>query len=176
MLAALKTESPERGTASAPRVLIAGVGYSHLRDYSIGPLLTAELKKTTWPDGVEIEDLSYGPIGVLHSLDERPRYDKMIFVTAANRQRAAGGVYRYQWDHQLPQADEIQARVAEAVTGVISLENLLIIATYFKKLADDVVVIEVEPADEGWGEGLTPQVEAALPAVIEKIHQEVNGA
>lgn len=174
MPAASKIES--NMPSGAPRVLIAGVGYTHLRDYSIGPLLTAELKKASWPPGVEVEDLSYGPIGVLHSLDERPRYDKMIFVTAVSRQRASGGVYRYKWNHQLPEADEVQARVAEAVTGVISLENLLIIATYFNKLADDVVVIEVEPADEGWGEGLTPEVEAAIPIVVEKIHQEVKAA
>jgi Ni,Fe-hydrogenase maturation factor len=38
------------------------------------------------------------------------------------------------------------------------------------------VVIEVEPADEGWGEGLTPEIEAAIPIVVEKIHQEVKAA
>lgn len=171
MLAASKIES-----LCTSRVLIAGVGYSHLRDYSLGPLLTAELKKSSWPAGVDIEDLSYGPIGVMHCLDERPRYDKMIFVAAVNRQRPPASIDRYPWDHRLPDSDEIQARVAEAVTGVISLENLLIIATYFKKLPDDVVVIEVEPGDEGWGGGLTPEVAAAIPLVVEKIHQEVTKA
>lgn len=65
--------------------------------------------------------------------------------------------------------------MAEAVTGVISLENLLIIATYFGKLPDDVVVIEVEAADEGWGEGFTPHVESAIPAVIEAIRRYATG-
>jgi hypothetical protein len=74
----------------------------------------------------------------------------------------------------LPPPEEVQARVAEAVTGVISLDNLLIIATYFGKLPRDVVVIEVEAADEGWGEGFTPDVEAVIPQVIEKIRYHVT--
>lgn len=172
MPAASKIEA--NTTSAAPRVLIAGVGYSHLRDYSLGPLLIAELKKLTWPAGAEIEDLSYGPVGVLHSLAERPPYDKMIFIAAIARQRSPGAVYRYAWTHELPPLDDIQARVAEAVTGVISLDNLLIIATYFNRLPNDVVIIEVEPLDESWGDGLTPEVEAAIPLVVEKIHQEVD--
>ena len=37
-------------------------------------------------------------------------------------------------------------------------------------------VVVDEPADEGSGEGLTPEVEAAIPLVVEKIHQEVKAA
>ena len=65
-------------------------------------------------------------------------------------------------------------RVAEAVTGVISLDNLLIIATYFGKLPREVIVIEVEAVDEGWGEGFTPHVEAAIPKVIGAICQHLT--
>jgi Ni,Fe-hydrogenase maturation factor len=58
---------------------------------------------------------------------------------------------------------------------VISLDNLLIIATYFGKLPCDVIVIEVEPTDDGWGEGFTPEVERAVPAVIEMIRYYTAG-
>jgi hydrogenase maturation protease len=176
--AASKTDLPvqQNGRVGAARVLIAGVGYSQLRDNSLGPILIAELKKLDWPEGIEVEDLSYGPIGVMHSLDEQPPYDKIIFLAAVSRGRRPGGLYCYAWNHELPPPDEIQARVAEAVMGVISLDNLLVIATYFKKLPADVWVIEVEPADESWGDGLTPQVEAAIPAIVEKIQQEVGGS
>ena len=57
--------------------------------------------------------------------------------------------------------------------GVISLENLLVIATSFGKLPRDVVVIEVEAADDTWGEGLTPVIEAVLPQVIAAMRQYV---
>ena len=151
-------------------MLVAGVGYRNLRDVSFGPVLMDRLARQPWPDGVDIEDLSYGPVPVMHSLDERGPYDRIIFVAGVRRNRRPGGVYCSRWGHPVADPEEVQARVAEAVTGVISLDNLLIIATYFGKLPHDIIVIEVEPADDGWGEGLTPEVETAVPTVIEMIH------
>src|SRR6266545_1254041 len=53
-------------------MLIAGVGYRNLRDLSVGPVLMDRLGQVAWPYGVEVEDLSYGPVGVMHTLDARP--------------------------------------------------------------------------------------------------------
>ena len=155
--------------------MIAGIGYRDLRDLSLGPVLMDRLAQDAWPAGIEVEDLSYSPIAVMHTLDDREPYDRMILVAGVRRQRQPGGIYCYRWAHRLPDAQKIQARVAEAVTGVISLENLLIIVTYFGKLPDDVVVIEVEAADEGRGEGFTPYVESTIPAVIEAIRHYATG-
>jgi hydrogenase maturation protease len=166
---------PVESKAESVKILIAGVGYRNLRDLSLGPVLTDRLSQDTWPPGVEVEDLSYGPIGVMHHLDEQGPYDRIIFVAGVRRDRQPGGIYCYRWEHQLPGPEEVQARVAEAVTGVISLDNLLIIASYFGKLPHDVMVVEVEAADAGWGEGLTPQVESAIPKVIEEIRSYVAG-
>ena len=160
---------PVESRAEGAKILIAGVGYRNLRDLSLGPVLTDRLSQDAWPQGVEVEDLSYGPIGVMHNLDERGPYARIIFVAGVRRDRQPGGMYCYRWEHQLPDPEEVQARVAEAVTGVISLDNLLIIATYFGKLPRDVRVIEVEAADASWGEGFTPQVERAVPKVIDAI-------
>jgi Ni,Fe-hydrogenase maturation factor len=91
------------------------------------------------------------------------------------RGRVPGAVVRYSWSRRLPDDEEVQARVAEAITGVISLDNLLIIATYFDKLPRDVVVIEVQVADEDWGEALSPEVEGAIPRAIDEIRCAVAG-
>jgi len=154
------------------RTLIGGVGYSYLRDGSVGPLVVAELGREAWPDGVLVEDLSYGPIAVLQRLQEAdPPFDRLVLVAAVRRGRAPGTVTMYRWDHRLPDAAEIQARVAEAVTGVISLDNLLVVVGFFNALPRDVSVLEVEPEDEGWGEGLSPVVEAAWPRVIDGLRE-----
>jgi hypothetical protein len=116
------------------QILIADVGYRNLRDMSLGPVLTDRLGQEAWPYGVEVEDLSYGPVAVMHSLDGRSPYDRIIFIAGVRRNRQPGGVYCYRWGHQLTDPEEVQARVAETLTGVISLDNLLIIATYFGKL------------------------------------------
>ncbi|GAC1431661.1 MAG: hypothetical protein NVSMB68_04020 [Thermoanaerobaculia bacterium] len=151
------------------RVLIAGVGYRNLRDMSLGPLLIDRLQESQWPEGTEVEDLSYGPIAIMHSFDERPRYDRMVFISGAKRGGQPGQIYRSQWKHQLPDEDEIHQRVVEAITGVVDLENLLIVTTYFKKLPADVVVFEVEAEDDSFGEAMTPVVENAIPQLIEQL-------
>lgn len=151
------------------RVLVAGVGYRNLRDLSLGPLLIDRLQEQEWPAGVEVEDLSYGPIAIMHSLDERPPYDRMVFVAGAKRGRRPGEISRYAWRGELPGEEEIHQRVTEAATGVIDLENLLIVATYFRKLPPDVLVFEVEAADDSFGEEMTPVVEEALPELIEQL-------
>ena len=158
------------------RVLVAGVGYRNLRDLSLGPLLIDRLQESEWPEGIEVEDFSYGPIAIMHSLDERPPYDRMVFVSAAKRGGEPGRISRYQWLGQLPHEDEIQERVVEAMTGVIDLENLLIVTTYFKKLPADVVVFEVEAADDSFGEQMTPEIEKMIPELIQQLRHAAGAA
>jgi hypothetical protein len=95
------------------RMLIAGVGYQHLRDMSLGPVVIAQLQQEPWPPGVDLADLSYGPIAVMHSLDDLPAYDHIIFVAGVSRARQPGRVDCYQWQHVLPDREEIQARVQD---------------------------------------------------------------
>jgi len=150
------------------RVLVGGVGYRFLRDGSIGPWLSDRLAGQAG-SGIEVEDLSYHPVGLSQNLQERPPYDRLVLVAAVSRGRPPGTVEAYRWDGELPERDAIQERVSEAVTGVISLDNLLIVCGALGGLPDDVRVVEVEPADEGWGEGFSPEIEARLGEVEEAV-------
>jgi hydrogenase maturation protease len=150
------------------RVLVGGVGYRNLRDYSLGPHVTDLLAEQA-ADGVEVEDLSYGPVQITHNLKDRAPYDRLVLVGAVSRGRPPGNVKRYRWNGALPAPEEVQARVAEAVTGVISLDNVLVVCGALGGLPGDVRVVEVEPADEGWGEGLSDAVASNLPEVIEAV-------
>ncbi len=157
------------------QTIIAGVGYPFLRDLSVGPVLVPELQRLEWPAGVEVEDWSIGPIHLVQRLEARPKpYDRIIFVAAVQRGREPGRVYRSRWHGELPDAAEIQARVGEAVMGIISLDNLLIIGEHFGVFPPDVVIVEVEPEDTGWGPGFTPRVEAALSDVVATVRREVQ--
>lgn len=122
-----------------------------------------------WPDGVDIDDLSFGPISFVHRLQDAPPYDRVVVVGAVARGRAPGEIYAYRWDGVLPDEAAIQDCVCEAVTGVISLDNLLVVGRHFGVLPDDVVVIEVEPVVEDWGEEFTPAVTRALDHVEEMV-------
>lgn len=151
--------------------LVAGVGYRNLRDLSFGPMVVERLRVQRWPEEVQIDDLSYGPISVVHRFQERP-VERLVLIGATRRNRVPGGLYRFR-PGRLPSADEIQRRVGEAVTGVISLDNLWMICRAFGALPDDVEILEVEPADESWGEGLTPGVEQAALRAVAWVRQHV---
>ena len=150
------------------RVLVGGVGYRFLRDGALGVHITDTLASRA-PNGIEVEDLGYHPVGFTQNLQDRPTYDRIVLVAAVKRGREPGTVVVYRWDHALPSAKEIQERVSEAVTGVISFDNLLIVTEAFGAFPDDVHVVEVEPADEGWGEGFSQEIEAKLPEIEEAV-------
>src|SRR5512141_611033 len=98
--------------------MIAGVGYQNLRDLSVGPVLVPQLAELDWPAGVEVDDWSFGPIAVVQRLQDRPGYyQRLVLISSVQRGREPGGMYAYRWNGELPGAEEIQARIGEAVTG-----------------------------------------------------------
>ena len=152
------------------RVFIGALGYTNLRDLSVGLKILEELKRLQWPAGVEIDDLGPGgPIAAVHRFRDASPYDRVILVAAVGRSRQPGQVYCYHWDGQLPDREEIQARVAEGVTGVISLDNLLIVGGYFAIWPSDLMVVEVEPCDEDWGPEFSEAVQAAIHPAIQAV-------
>lgn len=148
------------------RVLIGGIGYRNLRDHSFGVVLIDALATREWPSDVQVEDISYNPIAVVQRLQDEPSdrpLDLAVIVGALRRPgRAPGTLSVYRWDNMLPSAEEIQEAVTEAVTGIISLDNTLVVARHFGALPQTVIVVELEPDAHEFGDELTPAVAAAL--------------
>ena len=148
------------------RVLIGGVGYRNLRDHSFGVVLVDGLDPAGLPPGVSVEDISYNPIAVVQRLqDDQPgnRFELAVIAGALPRPgRAAGTLSVYRWDNVLPPPPGIHQAITEAVTGIISLDNTLIVARHFDALPATVVVIELEPDAHEFGSELTPRVAEAL--------------
>ena len=149
-------------------MLVGGIGYRNLRDGSIG-LHVIERLADRAGNGIEVEDVSYHPVGFSQNLQDRAPYERVVLVAAISRGRPPGTVEAYRWDGALPDNDEIQTRVSEAVTGVISLDNTLIVCGALGGLPEDVRVVEVEPASEEWGEELSPEIAEVLPEIVETV-------
>ena len=157
-------------------MLLAGVGYSHLSDLSFGPLLVERLQEMAWPDTVQIEDFSYGPIGVLMRLEDEPvHFDRAVFAGATERDRLPGTLNIYRWEGGPDDAEQVQARIAEAVTGVIGVENLLVIMDHFGVLSANTTVIELEPVEREWGMDMSALGRQRLEQAVEWIRAEVDG-
>ena len=163
--------SPAPPVVATRRVLVAGVGYRNLRDLSVGPLAIERFGPST--ETIDVEDLSYGPIDVLFMLQRREPYAATIFIAAVHRDRPPGTVTRSRWMFPEIAPDALQERVAEAVTGVISVDNLLHICGHFGALPADVTVIEIEPTDDGWGEELSTEGQRALDSAVALARLEV---
>lgn len=155
------------------RVIVAGVGYRNLRDHSIGVEVADRLETAPWPDDVVVEDLSYNPIAVVQRLEDEPpeqRFQRAVVVGAVERRgRPPGTVAAYRWDGVLPTDEEIQRAVTEAVTGVIALDNTLVVTRHFGALPDEVVVVEVEPAVQEFGDTFSEVVARQLDGVCELV-------
>jgi hydrogenase maturation protease len=150
------------------RVLVGGVGYRFLRDESVGLYITDRLAPRAG-DGLEVEDLGYHAVGLAQNLQDRAPYDRMVLVSGVRRGREPGTIESYRWDRVLPSPDEIQTYVGEAAVGMISLDGHLIVCGAFGGLPDDVRVVEVEPGEEGWGEGFSPLIESLLDDIEEAV-------
>ena len=83
--------------------------------------------------------------------------------------RAPGTVTAYRWDGVLPGDDEVHRAVTEAVTGVIALDNTLIVTRHFGPLPDEVLVVEVEPAVHEFGGVFSDAVAAVFDGVCELV-------
>jgi hydrogenase maturation protease len=153
------------------RVIVAGVGYRNLRDHSVGIAVADRLLDHAWGGDVVVEDLSYNPIAVMQRLEDEPperRFTRAVMVGAVERgNRLPGTVTAYRWDGVLPSDEEIQRAVSEAVTGVIALDNTLVVTRHFGGLPEDVVVIEVEPAVQEFGDEFSESVARVVDQVCE---------
>ena len=145
------------------RTLVAGVGYCHASDLSVGPFLADRFRRESWPAGVDVDDLSYGPVAVAQTLeDATPAYARIVLVTAVNRGLPPGSVRSYRWDGVLPGPDEVQARVGQAITGIVDLDNLLVVVRQFGALPPAVFVVEVQPENQEFGVTFSDTIESQL--------------
>jgi len=142
------SEDPTRSA----EVLIGIVGFSPVIDaYPLGPKLMAALKARleNRPD-VGVENMTWSPIHVVQRFQDEgavcPR--RIVLVGAAAVSAVPGLVRGFRWTGGSVPAAAMQERIYEAVTGVVDLENTLIIGSHFEVWPQDVFGVEVDlPAD-----------------------------
>lgn len=152
------------------RAVIGGVGYRYLRDHSLGIVMSDELEPLARPPALLVEDLCYGPVAVAQWFLDEARgspITRAVFISAIGREdgRPPGTICAYRWDHVLPADDEIQRCVVDAVTGVILLDNTLVVCEWMRALPAETIVIEVEPLEHAFGDEMSPAVAVAYEQV-----------
>lgn len=153
------------------KVLIGIIGYHNLRNHSVGPIIQPQLEELEWPEVVDIKEMNWGPIAITQEFESMGvPYSKVVFLCALERPgREVGEITCFKWNGLLPSEKQIQACIGDAVTGVVSIENLLIIGEHFDIWPQEVYVVDVEPGPEQSGPHLTPKMEAQIPAVVDSV-------
>ena len=153
------------------KILVGTIGYHNLGNHSLGPALLPTLQSLTWPQGVDVEEMNWGPIAIVQKFQSLVlSYDRIILLAAIEREeRNIGDINIFRWMGRLPDEEMIQACIGDAVTGVISVENLLIIGEHFKIWPAETFIVDVEPGPETAGTEFTPEVQQVIPDFINTI-------
>jgi hydrogenase maturation protease len=138
----------------APRILIAGLGNLLLQDDGVGVHAVRALAQDP-PPGVQVADVGCAVLDALHLIEWA---DHILAIDAMQAGGAPGTVYRYGVDD-----------VAQGAMAVSLHELSLTAALRFLTAphAPHIAILGVEPAVIDYGLDLTPEVEAALPRLIE---------
>jgi len=147
--------------------LVGIVGYSPVLDcYPLGPLLMAALEaELDAVPGVRVENMTWSPLHIVQRFQdagaERP--GRLILIGGASVSTEPGTVRAFRWKGGSLPPTVVQERVYEAVTGIVDIENTLMIGEHFQVWPAECFTVEVDlPPDvfgrmviadnEGWAD------------------------
>ena len=151
--------------AERPRVLVACVGNLLRGDDGFGVAVVQRLEAEGVPEEVRLFDVGIGGIHLVQELHDP--VDALIVVDAVDRGREPGTVFTVRPEIRQPSGpdDLIDAHFATP-------ERALMLAGALDRLPADVWLIGCQPEDaDRLGEGLSPEVDAAVDAAIAEVHR-----
>ncbi|PPC86207.1 MAG: hypothetical protein CTY31_13835 [Hyphomicrobium sp.] len=143
------------------RIALGLVGYyQFIRGYPMGPELKRSLDGIAWRHNVDIKEMNWGPVAIVQEFQaSKIVYERVVLIAAVHRGGEVGTVTCRNWVGGELAVMEVQNRIFEAVTGIISVDNLLVIGAHFKIWPRDVIVIEVELPDDVIGNMVLTELE-----------------
>lgn len=136
------------------RIALGLVGYyQFIRGYPLGPELKERLERQSWPDHqVDIKEMNWGPVAIVQEFQASSTiYDRVVLIAAVERGGKTGTVTCRRWTGGKLDVMAVQNRIFEAVTGIISVDNLLVIGEHFRIWPTELIVIEAELPNDSIG-------------------------
>jgi hypothetical protein len=143
------------------RTVVGIVGYyGFVRGYPLGPELMERLHALAWPDDVDIREMNWGPVAIVQDFQaQADKPQRVVLVGALDRGLAHGTVSCRRWAGGALDLDAVQRRMFEAVTGVISLDNLLVIGAHFSVWPKETYTVELQWPESGLGDLVLGEIE-----------------
>ena len=147
-------------------MLVLGLGNPLRGDDGVGPRLVKELTRRGLPEGVTALDAGTGGLDLLRVLEG---WEWAVIVDAVDVGREPGQFVRFTPD---------QVRLAQPTDHFsfhcAGLSEVLALADALGRVLPEMVIFGVQLADVGWREGLSPAVEATLPALVDAVLIEIT--
>jgi hypothetical protein len=137
------------------KTLIGIVGYSPVLEcYPLGPKLMSAIKADLREvHSADVDNMTWSPIHIVQRFqdEEADRPDRLILIGLSACSRKPGTVTAFRWlGGQLPET-VVQERVYEAVTGIVDIENTLMIGEYFGVWPRDLFTVEADIQADAFG-------------------------
>ena len=135
--------------------MVGIVGYSAVvESYPLGPKLMEELENIFGDNpNVILENFTWSPVHIVQRLQggEMTRPDRIVLVGLAAGSSKPGTVAVHRWVGGTQPEAKVQERIYEAVTGIVDLENTLMIGSYFNVWPDECLTVEADLAPDTFG-------------------------
>lgn len=153
-------------------ILVGGVAELYQGDLDLGRVAVGRLAGEELGPEVLVEELSYGAVAVAQRLEDL-RPDILVLIAAQARGRPPGTVERREIEPLALSVKELQLAVGDAVTGYVTIDLLLRVATALRALPARTVAIEVEPASVQPSDELTLEARLGLEDALVLVRTEV---
>ena len=152
------------------RLCVVGIGNRWASDDGVGPEVVRRLQDEVPPDRpVTFATLPQADLALLELMD---RCDRLILVDAVVSGAPPGTVHRERWRPGLLEGRGVE----RASSHGLGLREVLALAASLGRLPAQVGLWGVEIVSTAPGEGLSPAVAAALPAIVARLRRELEGA
>lgn len=144
-------------------VVVIGIGNEYRRDDGVGPAVAAAINERTLP-GVRVVTGIEDPMDLLDAWSAAAL--ALLVDAAVTSPSTPGRIHR------------CAARDVAAERGMsshhLNVAEAFALGQALGRVPDQLVVFTVEAADTGYGVGMTPAVEAAVPGVVDAVLAELH--
>lgn len=164
------TECEDQSSHSV--VLILGLGNPLRRDDGIGSRVIEELEARGLPEGIAALDGGTGGLDILRIIEG---WDDVVIVDTADVDGGRGKIAPGEYVRFTPNQAQLRESPHTFSLHHAGLAEVLALARALDRPLPSMVIFGVQPRDVGWGQGLSPDVEARLPFLVDAVLEEATG-
>lgn len=151
--------------ASAGKIVVLGIGNPYLKDDGVGILVAQELRSRRLGSDVLVYDSQTIEASLIWEFRQARA---LIIVDALTSGAPAGTVSRFRLAPKRGATEGIPSLHELRLHDLVDLAGLDVISS-------PVTIVAVEPKDCRLGEGLTEEVQAAVPKAVDEVSNLVSG-